>query len=745
MLKDIKLRTINKLIFAAMISSCLILGVNTLILKENIQLIDNTWTQYQADRSDKSRLESSLRNAIGYGGMIHEFKNFVLRHNPNSMEQIHRHIGAAISVINQYRLLRLSDAELIALDDIEGVIKNYEKFHFQINDLVASGHSITQIDKIVRVDDTPAIRGLKTLQRSVVNSRAPNASVSRARVSADLRGAIGYGGMIHNYKNYLLRHDKNYKKATKLNLQLAYQAIETYRSLNLSYAEELALNDIEKTLRNYAKNLDYISQSIDEGLSIKEIDEHARIDDYTTLRGLNTLDKAIHNQINDNDIAFSEAINFVKNTAHLMTWGLLIFLISIFIFGAWLVQARVMSPLLNLTTKMKKLSQNDFSITLEENKYDNELGDIARAMSIFRENMIERHNSKIELEKANNALNKQLKNILNLREQSEQQTSKALALAEGLAEARKSAEVSAQKAAENELRVSSILNSVQDSIITIDQKGVIEHVNPATERMFGYHSSELLKKNISMLMPDSLKEMHDEYLKSFSQHGSTRDASIPVQQHGLKKDGSTFNIEFNVSTITLSGETKIIGVIKDTTERALWEQEIKKLAMTDPLTELANRNQYGQRLDEAASIAMRNEQPFVLMLLDLDKFKPVNDRYGHPTGDWLLKHVAKILLECCRETDTVARLGGDEFAIILPPSPHPIDTNNLALRIIDKISQPVSIDGNTIQIGISIGISIFPDFANDVEKLHSQADEALYQAKENGRNTFFVYDNKNKK
>lgn len=139
----------------------MILAASTVIIEKNIALIDGTWKQYQADRSLKSRLETSLRTAMGYGGMIHEFKNFVLRHNPNSIEIIHRHIGAAEFIIKHYRLLQLSDAEITALDDISGVIRAYENFHFKINGLVESGKSITEIDRIVKVNDTPAFMSNK--------------------------------------------------------------------------------------------------------------------------------------------------------------------------------------------------------------------------------------------------------------------------------------------------------------------------------------------------------------------------------------------------------------------------------------------------------------------------------------------------------------------------------------------------------------------------------------------------------
>jgi diguanylate cyclase (GGDEF)-like protein/PAS domain S-box-containing protein len=739
MFKHIKLTTIKKILASSLIVSCSMLGIGALVMEKNISLIDNTWKLYQTDRSDKSRLEGALRAAIGYGGMIHEFKNFVLRHDPIYMETIHKYIGSAEAILQQYSLLELTNAEITALDDIQRVITAYEKAHIKIDQLLSQGYSITQLDNTVKVDDIPALRGLETLRKEVRNGLTSDTPLSKARVSADLRAAIGYGGMIHEYKNYVLRNELKYKKNVELQLQQAYESIQQYRSLQPQQAEILALNDIETTLQNYGNNLDIISQLISKNTNISDINKSIQIDDYKALRGLNIIDKEIYLQINEYNTAVEEALERVKKTSHIITWGVFLLLFCIFIFVVWLIQARVIEPILRLTRSMIRLSNNDLSTVLENDHNENELGDIARTMSVFKNNMVERQQTEVDLEAANNELNVQLDNIVHLREQSEQQTTKALALAEGLADARKSAEYSALKAEENELRVSSILDSVQDSIITINHKGIIESVNPATEHMFGYYSAELVGKNISMLVPEPNKSIHDEYINRFLKEGPSRNLSKPIEQEAQTKNGSTFVMELHINTIVLSRETKIIGVIKDITERKEWESELKKLAMTDPLTHLANRNQYNQKLNEAAAVSLRYQQPFALLLLDLDKFKPVNDRYGHQVGDLLLKHVADTLLTCCRETDTVARLGGDEFAIILPSSHNPLNTSTLAQRIISQVSKAVIIEGHSIKMGISIGICTFPDLTDDIEILQNQADTALYQAKENGRNTYRTF------
>ena len=735
MFKHIKLTTIRKLLAGSLVLCCTMLGMGALIIEKNISLIDDTWKLYQTDRSEKSRLESALRSAIGYGGMIHEFKNFILRHDPIYMETIHKHIGSAEAIIQQYSLLQLSNAELTALDDIQRVITAYEKLHVKVDYLFGQGYSITKLDNSMKVDDTPALRGLKTLRQEVRNSLTVDAPLSKARVSADLRAAIGYGGMIHGYKNYVLRHDIEYKNSVEFNLQQAYDAIVKYRSLEPSNAEVLALNDIEITLQSYGNNLNIIDQLISADTDISDIDDAVQINDYQALRGLNVIDKEISQQINSYNTAVSRSLELVKSTTYMSTWGaFLLFIISIF--AVWLIQARVIEPMLRLTKNMIRLANNDLSIVLKNDHNDNELGDMARTMSVFKENMVERHEAEIELEVTNNELNVQMNNILQLREQSEQQTTKALALAEGLEDARKSAENSTLLAKENELRVSSIINSVHDAIITTSTKGIIESINPATEKMFGYHSVELIGKNISILVPEPNKIRHDEYISRFIKEGSARDASKPIEQTAQHKNGSSFVIELQLNTIELSREKNIIGVIRDITERKQWESEIQKLAMTDPLTHLANRNQYNKKLTEAAAVSQRYKQPFALLLLDLDKFKPVNDQYGHQIGDALLEYVASTLSMCCRETDTVARLGGDEFAIILPSSSYPLDTETLAQRIISKISQAVMIERHSIQVGISIGGCIFPDLADNIEALQNQADTALYQAKKSGRNTY---------
>ncbi len=183
-----------------------------------------------------------------------------------------------------------------------------------------------------------------------------------------------------------------------------------------------------------------------------------------------------------------------------------------------------------------------------------------------------------------------------------------------------------------------------------------------------------------------------------------------------------------------------LSIIEDITERRRAEAEIIHLARHDVLTGLANRAEFNDKLDEASKRLKRGGGAVTLMMLDLDKFKAVNDTLGHPAGDRLLVEVGRRLQATIRETDLLARLGGDEFAIIQQSGPDQHEgAIALALRIIDAISQPFDLDGHEARIGTSIGIAMAPENGVEPEELLKSADLALYSVKANDRNDFRIY------
>jgi len=226
---------------------------------------------------------------------------------------------------------------------------------------------------------------------------------------------------------------------------------------------------------------------------------------------------------------------------------------------------------------------------------------------------------------------------------------------------------------------------------------------------------------------------------------STRDQKLPLGQDALRKDGHIFPVEVTLNTTHIDDEIKITGVIRDITDRKEWEEKIKGMALTDPLTGLANRNKFEERLKDLIIHVQRFETLFAILAIDLDRFKAVNDSFGHPVGDILLQQVAEILVSSCRDVDTVARLGGDEFVIILNGITEPKDAALVARKLIDKISMPFGIDNKKIEIGASVGISCYTNDSVDIDELMRMADEALYISKNEGRNTYRFYSKENYK
>jgi len=180
----------------------------------------------------------------------------------------------------------------------------------------------------------------------------------------------------------------------------------------------------------------------------------------------------------------------------------------------------------------------------------------------------------------------------------------------------------------------------------------------------------------------------------------------------------------------------VIGLIRDITERKTAEQQIEYQAYHDALTGLANRRLFQEHLTLALALAQRRQRLVAVLFLDLDHFKIVNDSLGHSIGDALLKIVAARLKAAVREGDTVARVGGDEFTIVLQELGARSDAGVVAQKVLHTIAEPVEINGHRLYVTTSIGITLFPDDGDDAETLLKNADNAMYRAKAEGRNTY---------
>jgi diguanylate cyclase (GGDEF)-like protein len=183
----------------------------------------------------------------------------------------------------------------------------------------------------------------------------------------------------------------------------------------------------------------------------------------------------------------------------------------------------------------------------------------------------------------------------------------------------------------------------------------------------------------------------------------------------------------------------LCGISTDISERKDMEEHMQHMAQYDALTHLPNRALFTDRLQQAIAAAQRNCTRLALMFIDLDRFKPVNDTYGHAVGDLLLKDVALRIQDCLRESDTVARIGGDEFVVLLPLIESEQDAGKVGKKILDALKRPFELAGHTLKIGSSIGVAVYPDHGSEEKLLVRSADIAMYHAKNNGRNNVKMY------
>ncbi|WP_281183879.1 diguanylate cyclase domain-containing protein [Trichlorobacter lovleyi] len=300
-------------------------------------------------------------------------------------------------------------------------------------------------------------------------------------------------------------------------------------------------------------------------------------------------------------------------------------------------------------------------------------------------------------------------------------------------------DVTARRAKEAQLRkLSAAVEHSPASIVITNRDGAIEYVNPAFSRLTGYSMQEALGQNPRILKAGDQPEEFYRELWAVLLRGEEWRGEF----HNKRKDGSLFWEMASISPI-LNNKGEIISFVavkENITERKELRDRLEQMAQFDMLTGLPNRRMFLDRLSQTVAIAQRTEQRFALLFVDLDGFKRINDSYGHEAGDRVLKTVAARLAACIRMSDTVGRMGGDEFTIILSTLAHYEDAGQVADKILDALSRPITLpDGQQDTVGSSIGISVFPEDAQDGDGLLATADDAMYKVKRNGKNSYCFY------
>ncbi len=317
-----------------------------------------------------------------------------------------------------------------------------------------------------------------------------------------------------------------------------------------------------------------------------------------------------------------------------------------------------------------------------------------------------------------------------------------------------------------------IIESAPIALIVSDAQGTLHLVNHAAEILFGYEREELIGHSIDMLLPVAVRESHPAVRDAFMRHPSPRQMGIGRDLAALRKDGSEVPVEIGLTPIGTADDRLVLSVIADVSLRrrqadeasraneileqrvrartAQLEQanlekealladlliqrsELERLSREDPLTKLSNRRDFDERLDVEVHRSRRLGTPLTVAMLDLDRFKEVNDRFGHALGDRVLRETAELIRHECRAIDVIARYGGEEFALVLPAA----DAHSGAM-VCERIRLAFErYDWTRLQPGLAVTLSAgvaqwHP--SSDAKFIMAQADARLYEAKRQGRN-----------
>jgi diguanylate cyclase (GGDEF)-like protein/PAS domain S-box-containing protein len=286
---------------------------------------------------------------------------------------------------------------------------------------------------------------------------------------------------------------------------------------------------------------------------------------------------------------------------------------------------------------------------------------------------------------------------------------------------------------ENKYRV--LFEDSADANWLMDEKGFLD-CNSAALQMFGYSAGDRMLHPADISPPSQPDGTPSRTAAEQKMAAAFLNGKERFEWLHQRKNGNVFPAEVCLTALTLSGQPMLLATVRDITARKLAEERVQYLAYYDALTGLPNRTLLQDRLAKALAAARRQKYKVALLFLDLDRFKDINDSLGHSVGDLLLQAVAERLKTWGREQDTVARLGGDEFLITLTHVKDAVDAAVAAERLMDAMTAELVVQGRSLGISCSVGISIFPEHGADCETLIKNADAAMYSAKADGRNNF---------
>jgi diguanylate cyclase (GGDEF)-like protein/PAS domain S-box-containing protein len=564
-----------------------------------------------------------------------------------------------------------------------------------INDLfsVSKSHHQLWLQRQLNSDNNQQV----LIIRSLLNER-----LIRAEQLAQLEREIGYGGLIHDFKNYVLRGEANYFDSFLTRLSSSQNYLTKFNDIaNLTDGEKQAVGIIGQTLNRYHQHILLAKMSRDKGRHAEQIDDEIRIDDSQAVAAIKRLQqndvgidteqwwhlsslridefRVISNHIRSEmqSLASNEEQKAIDSLVVYVTTFILIFITTLYF--SFLVVRRIVAKIKYISTAMTTMEVEHKFNQLLKIRGNDEITDMVIA---FNHMLTARNKS-----------------------ESEQKISAA------------------------------VFKYASEAIVITDANNKIETVNPAFCHISGFSVEEVLGKSPNILNSGK----HDNHFYQKMWQSLEQDNSWQGEIWNKRKNGEIYP-EFLAISVVRDKDKKplqYISLFSDITKHKKYEEDIWLQANYDSLTGLPNRDLCLERLHNKLLKGVGGDNEVALLFIDLDRFKFVNDTWGHSSGDELLKLAAIRLRNCIREKDTVARFGGDEFVVLLIGLSNRFAIERVVKNILTSLSMPFHLGGNNeAVVSASIGVTVGPSDGDNVELLLKNADTAMYQAKAAGRNTY---------
>ncbi|WP_424941849.1 methyl-accepting chemotaxis protein [Aliiroseovarius crassostreae] len=387
MTRAMSIMSMSRYLVALIVTTGILISAATVYIFFQIRDSHEAWHRYEQASSARVQAVTELVGNMGYGGFIHHFKNFVLRNETDRSIKVNNAASAALNALHQFETQNPTDEELQAVKDIKSVIHSYLEAIGEAQTAFVFGAMPEEVDAQVKVSDDAALAGLETLFLAMEKG-ALGGDPNKTTHLIALERALGYGGMIHQFKNYVLRGDAPRVAKVEAAIANARAAMQGYQSFPHSDAEARALADIEGVVAAYEAGIRKVTEMKQQSKSVAEIDQAVKVADGPAIDAIELLKDMMVSETIAARNTLEEKISWSQRMALLVAVALAVAGALMAVATSFVLIRRIAQPAQDLAREMDKLAQGNTDISVEHMLADTEIGAIARASQTFRENLV---------------------------------------------------------------------------------------------------------------------------------------------------------------------------------------------------------------------------------------------------------------------------------------------------------------------------------------------------------------------